>query len=328
MLSKTVTTSILLTLALTGCIPDAEQDDMFENYLSRLSNVLEVDTVATPKKITLKIADKRSLRKEMPRVSMGLLESYGFRQCGLFNVIAEKNSSLGKVQDQFANFDYQVTLLKTLDMCMNSTELSEKERNTLVELKTVKTEHLPHHWHNLITQSDEVRKQLSKTRWLTDEDYNLVASLEPGLKALSLGGNYSDFQNLLPVVPHQQNIDKTRIIGPLLYSLKRSSLWLNSTTDMLWKNSRRIVCVKHHSRKRLEYTTNVFNLFFVGEIQPYLSKLDQIYSELGPYIDELVAPYGPPLDTTYSNAHKEFRKAVLDHVDFWNVTFQRCGKSL
>ncbi|HAS6511367.1 TPA: DUF3080 family protein, partial [Vibrio parahaemolyticus] len=84
---------------------------IFEKYHQRLANVLDVPPRELNEVSAITIPDKRALYQELPRLSLGLLESYQLRQCGLFNLIAEKNSQLGKVQDPFHDLDYQTTLL-------------------------------------------------------------------------------------------------------------------------------------------------------------------------------------------------------------------------
>ncbi|MGR5471306.1 DUF3080 family protein, partial [Vibrio astriarenae] len=70
---------------------------VFQKYHQRLATVLEVSASTIEESAAVTIPDKRVLFHDLPRVSLGLLESYQLRRCGLFNLIAQKNSPLGKV---------------------------------------------------------------------------------------------------------------------------------------------------------------------------------------------------------------------------------------
>ncbi|MFX3791464.1 DUF3080 family protein, partial [Streptococcus suis] len=84
-----------------------------------------------------------------PTLSIGLIDSYQLRQCGLFNLIAERNSVLGKVADQFRNYDYQVALLAGVGKCLSSNELDPEIVELLKEIEQQKLAQFPLHQWNL-----------------------------------------------------------------------------------------------------------------------------------------------------------------------------------
>lgn len=319
--------ALLLLPLLAACGFEAKQDQLFDNYLGRLSTTLAVETPDKPPLNTIELSAKRELEKEIPRISMGILQSYRFRQCGLFQVIAEKNSILGKVQDHFANFDYQLRLLTALDNCLNNAELSEQERLTLVEIREQKTKHLPMHWHNLMVLSDEIRGQLSRSSWLREEDFTLTGQAAPAFRALlspqlKPDGNYSEYQE---VTPFQQTLETTLLAGPLIYSMRRSSQWLDLTTELLKQNNHKIICANNRNRQTFDYLRNIFYKYYIDELQQYISRIDQLYLELSPYMPELYKPFGTEQAVDPVQEHAAFRQSVKLHTQFWQNTFQRCG---
>lgn len=107
-------------LLLTGCEPRLAIDADFDRYLSRIANVQQRDALSPPAMAAQSLPEKRKLLIAIDPVTISLLDSYELRQCGLFELIAERNSILGKVQDEFREWDYQVALLNGIQGCLTS----------------------------------------------------------------------------------------------------------------------------------------------------------------------------------------------------------------
>lgn len=107
-----IITILLTTFAIAGCNwLQSPIDDKFDTYLTRIANVQDSQSFQFEPNINIIVPDKRELAITIPNTKIGLLDSYELRKCDLFNLIAEKNSVLGKVQDQFRNFDYQIQVI-------------------------------------------------------------------------------------------------------------------------------------------------------------------------------------------------------------------------
>ncbi|EOX4278642.1 DUF3080 family protein, partial [Vibrio cholerae] len=98
-------------LLLTGCEPRLAIDADFDRYLSRIANVQQREALSPPAMVAQSLPEKRELLIAIAPVTISLLDSYELRQCGVFELIAERNSILGKVQDEFREWDYQIALL-------------------------------------------------------------------------------------------------------------------------------------------------------------------------------------------------------------------------
>ncbi|MDF4805277.1 DUF3080 family protein, partial [Vibrio parahaemolyticus] len=169
---------LFLILILNGCDNWFNPENaMFDKYHQRVANVLDVPAIPIELQSTVTIPAKRVLFEPLPRLSIGLLESYQLRQCGLFNLLAEKNSQLGKVQDAFHDFDYQTALLRVINRCLSEFPLSDEERATLTELYSTKWQHLDIHLDNLLLVSDAMQKQLTASDWLSQNTTNDIARI-------------------------------------------------------------------------------------------------------------------------------------------------------
>ncbi|WP_196387188.1 DUF3080 family protein [Vibrio cidicii] len=313
--------------SLTACIDNGGIEDRFVTYAGRLANVLEVDAPTPPTSFAITLEDKRQLYSELPRLSLGLLDSYELRDCGLFQIVAEKNSSLGKVWDQFQDFDYQLRLSDTLSRCLMSDSLSARLRAQLDDLAKIKQDHLSVHLRNLILTSDAMRKQLSGHQWLVEGQQSQWSEIN---SALSIFGQIgaaitADEPVTLLVYPYQEALERSPLIGALYYSLQRSTRWLNLTTDMLSKHISSIHCGPNRDQTRFNYLRNVFHEYYIKSIQAYNAELDAAYYQLNNHLPIIIAAFEEQ-NSAYrlQEAHQEFRQANLEHIQFWQQLFQRC----
>ncbi|PFG56094.1 Protein of unknown function (DUF3080) [Vibrio sp. ES.051] len=306
------------------------ENAVFDKYHHRLANVLDSPTIPMAGQPAITIPSKRALFEPLPRLSIGLLESYQLRQCGLFNLLAEKNSQLGKVQDAFHDFDYQTSLLRTLNTCLTDFNLSNDERVILEELYSKKWQHFDTHLDNVLLSSDAMRKQLTASDWLSVENVSDVAHISD---AFSLFSEMYDVPlqtiSRLPdvaLIQYQEEIEKSRLLGRLYYSMVNASHWLNVTTQLLEQNQSNVQCGENRDTTQFRYLNNVFNSIYVEEVQPYLAYLDSTYQQISSGIQLVewrMQLHGHPYGIT--DAHKAFRTQILKHVQFWQALFKRCG---
>ncbi|GLR03820.1 hypothetical protein GCM10007906_14070 [Vibrio hyugaensis] len=332
MRKRVIASAVLLsTSLLSGCNKwFAPEKAVFEKYNQRLANVLDVSAsdVNDPPSIT--IPDKRELLQELPRLSLGLLESYQLRQCGLFNLLAEKNSQLGKIQDAFYDFDYQTSLLRTMNDCLTQFPLSDEESIKLNGLYDQKWHHLAVHLDNVLLTSDAMRKQLTGSSWLSHDSKDHVAHVRDAFLVFNemYQTPYRTISRLpdITLVNYQEEIEKTRLVGRLYYTLVDASNWLRHTTQILEANQDRLQCGANRDSTQFRYLRNVFQSIYVAEVQPYMAYLDSTYQQLDggiSLIEQRMQAHG----TSYGieKAHEEFRQETMKHVQFWKGLFKRCG---
>lgn len=335
MRNSLVATALLLsTSLLTGCNEWFNPEKaIFEKYNQRLANVLDTSESELEASPAVTIPEKRELFQELPRLSLGLLESYQLRQCGLFNLLAEKNSQLGKVQDAFYDFDYQTNLLRTLNGCLNDYPLSEEESSKLNGLYDQKWHHLSVHLDNMLLTSDAMRKQLTGAEWLPMESKDQVAHVRDAFLALNemYQTPYRTLSRLpdVTIVNYQEEIEKTRLVGRLYYTLIDATHWLEQTTQMLEANQDKIICGANRDTTQFRYLRNVFQSIYVGEVQPYMAFVDSTYQQLDGginLVEQRMAAHGA--NYGIEKAHDQFRQKTLEHVQFWKDLFKRCGVSV
>ncbi|NOH25372.1 DUF3080 domain-containing protein [Vibrio europaeus] len=326
-MKQTLRTLLVVGLTIgviTGCSDNAPGEH-FDDYLTRVSRVQEAPKVKQDSVSYAKLPRKRDLYVDVPSVSIGLLDSYQLRQCGLFNLIAEKNSVLGKVADEFRNYDYQTALLDGLSRCINSNALEPDLVVKLVEIQQQKQSQFEmHHW-NLIFASDAMQKQLSGTQWLEPNLGQTVVEINQALATLNLASDKVSNQ----AIDVQEVLEKKLIVGNLSYSLALATSKLNRVTQQLTEYDHQIICAQNRDTTKFKYLNNVFEQQFVGKVQPYMAQLDGYYQTLSSNLSLFdpkpnIHSYVYPL----KKHHMEFRQAIRRHVDYWQQLFKRCGRKV
>lgn len=127
-------------------------------------------------------------------------------------------------------------------------------------------------------------------------------------------------------VQYQEEMEKSRLMGKVYFTLNSTSEWLDVTTKLLEENQERIVCGKNRDTTQFRYLKNVFQSIYVGEVQPYLAFVDSTYQQLNDgaiLIEQRMELHGESYGVI--KAHEQFRTKTLEHVKFWQGLFKRCG---
>jgi hypothetical protein len=303
-------------------------DSMFDTYIERIANVQDEPPMPLEANQNIILPPKRELYTDVAPITLGLLDSYELRKCDLFNLIADKNSSLGKVQDPFRNFDYQVNVIEGLNLCLQSQDISSVLKAQLTPILMQKMEQLPIHFSNLVFTSEAMRAQLSGYNWV-EEDIKVIPSslksaletLEMYAESLSSTSQNLSFSNLVSI---QETLNKQTVLGRLNYSLVNATHKLKTTTSQLNANDQNIVCAKGRDKTRFNILRNVFQSYYVDKLQPYLANLDSQYLSIEPFLTFTETTH-PIYTYPIRDNHAKFRDAIQQHVGYWKTLFERCG---
>lgn len=321
---------IVMTLyALAGCQWLSHPvDDLFNTYLGRIANVQDVDAIALSDNQNIVLPEKRALIIHIPSTTIGLLDSYELRKCDLFNLIAERNSVLGKVQDQFRNYDYQIAVTNRIQSCLSSELISVELKQQMQQLLHQKNAQLSDHFSNLLFTSDAMRAQLSASQWLDQQHTTTSKQLTTGLDTLvahylKLNGRAKATS---PLVPFQESFEKQGTVGRVAYSMLNASEKLNQITAQLARYDEKIVCGQGRNITRFNTLRNVFQIFFVQQLQPYLANVDRAYIQIAES-SQMLANTHPVYSYPLERYHQMYRDSISNHVQYWQNLFQRCGAS-
>jgi hypothetical protein len=316
---------LLITVVLGGCFGEGP-GDLFDDYQTKVARVQDAEELKQDWEFE-ELPRKRELLLNVPSVSIGLIDSYQLRQCGLFNLIAERNSVLGKVADEFRNYDYQVALLEGVGKCLSSDELDPEIIELLRGIEQQKLAQFPLHQWNLIYASDAMQSQMRGSQWLRQDIGQQVRQTSDALEHLNHSLNTPLVSGKTTEV--QEVLEKSSTLGDLYYSLARASVELDTITEQLTTFDANIICGKQRDTTKFRYLNNVFEQQYIGKVQPYMAQLDGYYQQLAPQLamfdaqPELHSYYFPIQDT-----HQAFRASTRRHVEYWQQLFKRCGRKV
>lgn len=313
---------------LLGCDNASSVESKFENYLERLANVQQKDTVKVVFP-TPEYPRKRELFQQPSRQTVGLVDALQLSKCHLMELVAERNTVLGKVQDQFRSLEYEVALLSGLKSCLATNELGVELNEDLQRIYSIKWQELPLHISNTLYSSDSLYANAFSTNWYTKETNQGLYSLKKVLQQLSsLHAHYDEGQ--LPqdfdILSFQEEIEKYDQLGRISHSLQSATLYLRASTQQLKQHDSIVFCGKNRDTTKYRRLKNVFQKYYIGEIQPYLADLNSAYHTLSPHIEIL---YSVKLDNQYhhpvQSAYNEYKQVTINHAQYWMSLFKRCG---
>ena len=358
--------------ALLGCFGGSTVKQSIDDYAARLSRVLDTplpdsfnDKITTP---LPKLADSATLKHTIEGVSINLREFYALQDCELGTVVAERNTSLGKSQLPSQRLVYESKLLNVLKSCEAALtkENESNQRNaaltaTIASWREQKTQDYSKTWANLVQGSQELRLALNTPERLFSVENNkdalssvnalyYISSLSN--KGLLLSDMYSSNTASSDTETEATNENNSEsIIGSseLEQQLKiirsarlPATLWhtqqtltqnLSLLTNMLETELDAVSCPEGRASDKAKILRNVFYLFFIEEIQPVGSLVNQYHYKLAPLWEDWLAQ--PSLHEEFKryirqqsqDGFNQYSSAMKAHVNLWQGFLGRCNLS-
>lgn len=148
-----------LSTLLSACGSGGDSDDRLVDYQRDLAQRLDLvpPTPASPANIGA-FPERRERLVSIPETREGMLNVFALRECHITTLVAERNSTLGRVAPASRQWRYELTLWQRLTDCLASEvpdRLAEADRERLERLTRTKTEQLPQATWNGLFGSDE-----------------------------------------------------------------------------------------------------------------------------------------------------------------------------
>ena len=358
--------------ALLGCFGGSTVKQSIDDYAARLSRVLDTplpdsfnDKITTP---LPKLADSATLKHAIEGVNINLREFYALQDCELGTVVAERNTSLGKSQLPSQRLVYESKLLNVLKSCEAALtkENESNQRNaalaaTISSWREQKTQDYSKTWANLVQGSQELRLALNTPERLFSVENNkdalssvnalyYISSLSN--KGLLLSDMYSSntaSSDTETEATNENNSERIIESSELEQQLKiirsarlPATLWhtqqtltqnLSLLTNMLETELDAVSCPEGRASDKAKILRNVFYLFFIEEIQPVGSLVNQYHYKLEPLWEDWLAQ--PSLHKEFKryirqqsqDGFNQYSSAMKAHVNLWQGFLGRCNLS-
>ena len=358
--------------ALLGCFGGSTVKQSIDDYAARLSRVLDTplpdsfnDKITTP---LPKLADSATLKQAIEGVNINLREFYALQDCELGTVVAERNTSLGKSQLPSQRLVYESKLLNVLKSCEAALtkENESNQRNaalaaTIASWREQKTQDYSKTWANLVQGSQELRLALNTPERLFSVENNkdalssvnalyYISSLSN--KGLLLSDMYSsntassdteteatnenNSESIIESSELEQQlkiIRSARLPATLWHTQQTLTQNLSLLTDMLETELDAVSCPEGRASDKAKILRNVFYLFFIEEIQPVGSLVNQYHYKLEPLWEDWLAQ--PSLHKEFKryirqqsqDGFNQYSSAMKAHVNLWQGFLGRCNLS-
>ena len=299
-------------------------------YTKRMAKVLEVEP-ATLKSVSLPpFPTLTSMQQNIPATNINLADFYQLKHCRIYSLVAERNTSLGRLQLPSTRYIYERQLLDMLKICLSQTSeliLQDKLKYWL----EIKTHQLPTVWANLIQTSSEIKYTLSSNSGLIEGDQ------QDGLNQTSTALRY--LSELTPTTRLESATLEAHLKylqnNPLPAKIWRSQLilteHLNQLTAWLNKYKHLLTCKNEKPSQQTTYLTNVFRLFFIKKIQSIAGQLNYYHYQLSPILNSFEEhPHLSPnfkqyIQTQNKQGFERYSLAMQQHLAFWQMLFKRCN---
>ena len=358
--------------ALLGCFGGSTVKQSIDDYAARLSRVLDTplpdsfnDKITTP---LPKLADSATLKHAIEGVNINLREFYALQDCELGTVVAERNTSLGKSQLPSQRLVYESKLLNVLKSCEAALtkENESNQRNaalaaTIASWREQKTQDYSKTWANLVQGSQELRLALNTPERLFSVENNKDALSSVNAlyyinslsnKGLLLSDMYSSntaSSHTETEATNENNSERIIESSELEQQLKiirsarlPATLWhtqqtltqnLSLLTNLLETQLDAVSCPEGRASDKAKILRNVFYLFFIEEIQPVGSLVNQYHYKLAPLWEDWLAQ--PSLHEEFKryirqqsqDGFNQYSSVMKAHVNLWQGFLGRCNLS-
>ena len=358
--------------ALLGCFGGSTVKQSIDDYAARLSRVLDTplpdsfnDKITTP---LPKLADSATLKHAIEGVNINLREFYALQDCELGTVVAERNTSLGKSQLPSQRLVYESKLLNVLNSCEAALtkENESNQRNaalaaTIASWREQKTQDYSKTWANLVQGSQELRLALNTPERLFSVENNRDALSSVNAlyyinslsnKELLLSDMYSsntassdteteatnenNSESIIESSELEQQlkiIRSARLPATLWHTQQTLTQNLSLLTNMLETELDAVSCPEGRASDKAKILRNVFYLFFIEEIQPVGSLVNQYHYKLASLWEDWLAQ--PSLHEEFKryirqqsqDGFNQYSSVMKAHVNLWQGFLGRCNLS-
>ncbi|WP_082432414.1 DUF3080 family protein [Pseudidiomarina woesei] len=314
---------------LSACSPAPEGLSHLHDYQQRVANTLNQPAVNYQPVPRIQPPSARDLRLLIERIEISLLDAMRLDACAAGPLIAERNSSLGRLQQGVLRYFYDRQLTEALQLCAKQLHNENPELAKRVQQQAeAKRKLMPQLRTQAITQDYAIRNIISMAdRPLAKPDSSTLAPLFSAMNTLL---QVLDDQAPLPTEPELiaalERLDKDAYIAQLWRALHDNHAYIQQLEPLVSNLSHNAGCLSAGVPKRAQVLRQVFIARFSGPVQRHLNALTHQAAQLEPYIQALDTPL-PAWQTHLRHivALDDQVKAITrNHVQYWQQFFRDC----
>lgn len=316
---------------------------MLHDYAARVARASNQPVVPLEWPSPLAYPSHRDRQLAAPEVRARLLELDDFNRCNLTQLVAERNSILGRYWPASQRLDYELRFAHRLDRCRTwlhaqPDDTADPEwRDRLDAIAADKAGTIPAVWWQVTFDSDEFSQHFSAANdWVRADDAPPMAELG-WLAARGRALQPPPDGLALPALEQRlQQIALNGFGGGWLRSVQGMTLALNRAADHLQAIDLSRLCPQERPTPRARILETVFYRYYAARVQPYLAQLHRDGSAWQAAQQALLrtAPPPPPAFSAFARlAIGDHRGSLWQalavarerHTEAWQTTLGHCG---
>ena len=336
--AATASLTIIAILALAACSPAPRGLSQLDDYQQRVANTLSREAISYQPQAPQQIPPVRELRLSVPQLQISLLDSMRLDTCRAGSLIAQRNSSLGRLSSGVMRYYHDRQLLNALYDCAEQLKSDEPElAQRVFEQAQAKQASMPLLRMQAIVSDDSLRSALNTA----DRALPVAegAKLAPVLQALNVVLQVLNNETELPAENQLERaleaLDKSPYLGQLWRALFDNQQYLQQLSPLVVNLSAEAGCLSQGVPERVRVLRQVFIARFSGPVQQHISAMVRQAQQLDVYSEALYASseltQTQPALVTWNNYLRHI--AALDdqlvtetrnHVEYWQQLFTDC----
>lgn len=302
--------------------------------MSRLSNTLQVPKTNTNSLQQLTLIEP--VEALQPAIKIGITELAGISQCKLNVLISEHNNQLGKTATAASQLKYQIDFIQSAQNCLNSLDKQSKIYKKIAAAKTQKQAQLTQFFNNMLFSEPELNSSWQLTgQELSTQPAGFSDTVE-GLKKLTTIKQLIENQNSMAInsddiLSALEPLNKYKFNQQLIQAAREQISLNHAATQFVNTLTLEDICPKGKNKQQAKIVSNIFNKYYLKQIQPYQAQLSGYLETLQPlyvqlWFNQAVSSeeVNALLDPNAKNLLAQLKSSAKEHVIWWQKFYKTC----
>ncbi|MEI8669372.1 MULTISPECIES: DUF3080 family protein [unclassified Pseudoalteromonas] len=324
---------LVSVFTLTSC--SKAPSSINNTYITRLSDTLNTSPITPVVLEQLKLTRPSVLSES--KITLSIVELAGLTRCRLNILISEHNNQLGKTATAASQLKYQINFIQSADNCLNTLDDNTAIYSKISDAKNQKQAHLMHYFNTMLFKEPE----LNRTWLLTSNELSMQpAGYSDTVEALTqlvtikkqIKSQQFSQVNTDSLFNALEQLNKYRFNQALVQSARQQIALNNSATQFVKTISFGDLCPTGKNKKEAKIISNVFQKYYLKQIQPYQAQLTGYLEVLQPLYNRLwfeenitVKQINYLIDeNSPNNLLNQLKGSAVEHVVWWQKFYKTC----
>lgn len=324
--------SVALLLHACSEVPAALEP--LQDYQTRVANTLDRTPIAYQPVPTPTLPTPRELQQDIDRISLSLLDAWRIEQCPLGQLVAERNSALGRLQSGLTRYQHDRALTHALAACQQTVaaqdpalaarlgEAYQAKRATLTKQRQQALGEDPALRHSLHI-SDRSLSAIDEGRFASS-----LTALETVVYVVEQAPETAPLANA-ELESALETLHQNTYLPELWRSLWELKQYLQQLEPLVVELAQASGCSSKGRPARAEILHTVFLKYFIQRVQPHLAEIVSQGQQAATQVARLRQIVSTPSYQTYLVELESLATDVTQlsraHVAPWQEFFTDCG---